>query len=242
MWLCLPTFNEAGNVEAMVGRLLDVFKAHDIDGHVLVIDDASPDGTGHIADRLANESSRVAVLHRPKKEGLGPAYRDGFRHALASGADLIVEMDCDFSHDPEDVPRLIRAARDADLILGSRYIAGGRVENWGLVRRAISRGGCIYARLALRAAPRDLTGGFKCFRREVLEAIPLDDVGSAGYVFQVEMTYRALLLGFTVTEVPITFRDREVGTSKMTRGIVREAAIHVPRLRRLRRQQPGHGP
>ena len=237
MWLCLPTYNEADNIEPMVRLLLEVFASSGIDGHVLVIDDASPDGTGHIADRLADEFARVTVLHRPGKEGLGPAYRDGFRQALAAGADLIIEMDCDFSHDPRDVPRLVSAASSADLVLGSRYVPGGRVENWGLVRRSISRVGCMYARVALRVAPHDLTGGFKCFRRRVLEAIPLEEVGSAGYVFQVEMTYRALLLGFRVIEVPITFRDREVGTSKMSRGIVREAAVHVPRLRTLRKRR-----
>ena len=235
MWLCLPTYNEAENIEPMVRRLLEVFASSGTNGHVLVIDDCSPDGTGHVADRLAGECSRVTVLHRPGKEGLGPAYRDGFRHALAAGADLIMEMDCDFSHDPQDVPRLVEAAANADVVLGSRYVPGGRVENWGLVRRSISRAGCVYARVALRVAPHDLTGGFKCFRRRVLVELPLGEVSSAGYVFQIEMTYRAILQGFTVHEVPITFHERRAGKSKMSHGIVWEAARKVPRLRRLRR-------
>lgn len=222
----------------MVTRLLAVLDEHEIDGCVLVIDDASPDGTGTIADGLADQHARVRVLHRAGKEGLGPAYRDGFKKALAQGAQLIVEMDCDFSHDPADVPRLVQAADHADLVLGSRYVPGGGTENWGVLRRLISRGGSAYARRALRIEPHDLTGGFKCFRRRVIEAIPLDEVASAGYVFQVEMTYRAILLGFTVVEVPITFRDRVVGTSKMSHRIVWEAALHVPRLRR-RLGRPG---
>lgn len=229
--MCLPTYNEAENVAAMVPRILEVFEASGIDGYVLVIDDDSPDGTGAIADGLASSDARVSVLHRPERQGLGPAYCDGFRTVLGRGADLIIEMDCDFSHDPAAIPQLVAAARGADVVLGSRYVPGGAIENWGLMRRLISRGGCEYARLALGIAPHDLTGGFKCFHREVLEAIPLDEVGGAGYVFQIEMTYRALLLGYRVEEVPITFRDRTVGTSKMSRGIVLEAATHVPRLR-----------
>ncbi len=231
MWVCLPTYNEAENIEGMVRRLLAMFDASGIAGHVLVIDDASPDGTGALADGLAAADDRVSVLHRRERQGIGPAYVAGFREALARGADLIVEMDCDFSHDPLAVPTLVAAADHADLVLGSRYVAGGGTENWGLMRRAISRGGCIYARAALGISPHDLTGGFKCFRREVLEAIPLDEVRGAGYVFQVEMTYRAILLGYRVVEVPITFRDRTAGTSKMSKGIVLEAAVHVPRLR-----------
>ena len=203
-----------------------------IDGHILVIDDASPDGTGAIADRLAAGDPRVEVLHRPGKGGIGPAYRDGFRVALDGGADLVMEMDCDFSHDPADVPRLVAAAGDADLVLGSRYVRGGGVSDWGLVRRAISRAGCLYAKLVLGVGVHDLTGGFKCFRREVLEALPLGEVSARGYGFQIEMTYRALLQGFRVTEVPITFTERERGTSKMSRRIVLEAATLVPRLRR----------
>ncbi len=232
MWVCLPTFNEAANLEPMVERVLDVFDTAGLRGSVLVIDDSSPDGTGEIADSLAERHERVHVLHRAQRQGIGPAYRAGFRRALAEGADLIIEMDCDFSHDPADIPRLVAAAESADLVLGSRYIPGGGTENWGLTRRAISKGGCIYARTVLGIAPRDLTGGFKCFRRRVLEAIPLDEVQGAGYVFQVEMTYRAILLGFRMVEIPITFRDRTVGTSKMSRGIVVEAAMHIPRLRR----------
>ena len=241
IWVCLPTFNEAGNLARMTARLLSVLEQHQLDACILVIDDASPDGTGDIADGLSAEDTRIRVLHRRRKEGLGPAYRDGFRHALDHGAEYIIEMDCDFSHDPEDVPRLLDAARHADLVLGSRYVAGGGTENWGAVRRLISRGGSAYARMALRIEPHDLTGGFKCFRRRVLEAIPLDEVASAGYVFQVEMTYRAILLGFTVVEIPITFRDREVGTSKMSHRIVWEAALHVPRLRRRLSRRATHG-
>jgi dolichol-phosphate mannosyltransferase len=198
---------------------------------VLVIDDNSPDGTGELADRLAGELGFVDVLHRPRKEGLGPAYLAGFRHALDAGAELVVEIDCDFSHDPADVPRLVAAAADADLALGSRYVAGGGIENWGLIRRAISAGGSIYARLVLGVPVRDLTGGFKCFRRAVLEAIPLDRVHSRGYAFQIELTYRALRKGFRVQEVPIRFADRVVGGSKMSRGIVLEAIWRVPLLR-----------
>ncbi len=231
-WVCIPTYNEVGTVEALVGAVRRELDAAGIDSHVLVIDDASPDGTGQIAERMAAADPRVHVLHRAEKQGIGPAYRDGFRHAMAQGADLILEMDCDFSHDPADVPRLIAAADRADLVLGSRYTQGGGVAEWGLIRRGISRGGCLYAQAILRTEVRDLTGGFKCFRRPVLEAIPLDQVGGAGYVFQVEMTYRALLAGFTVVEVPITFTDRTEGESKMSRRIVLEAATHVPRLRR----------
>ena len=238
VWVCLPTYDEAENLAPMVARLLEVFDASSLDGHILVIDDASPDGTGRIADGLAAANPRVTALHRARKEGLGPAYRDGFRHALAHGADLIMEMDCDFSHDPGDVPRLVQACERADVALGSRYAPGGDIEDWGVLRRAVSRGGCAYARLILGIAPRDLTGGFKCFRREVLEAIPLGEVGSAGYVFQIEMTYRALLLGYRVVEVPITFRDRQVGTSKMSGAIVWEAVTATPRLRRRLRGTP----
>ncbi|CAN0495487.1 unnamed protein product, partial [Phaeothamnion confervicola] len=169
--------------------------------------------------------------HRSHKAGIGPAYRDGFRMALAAGADLVMEMDCDFSHDPDDIPHLLAATMQADVALGSRYVAGGGVRDWGIVRRAISRGGCLYAKLVLGVPVNDLTGGFKCFRREVLERLPLDEVSARGYGFQIEMTYRALLAGFHVAEVPITFSDRELGRSKMSRGIVLEAATLVPRLR-----------
>ena len=201
------------------------------DDHVLVIDDNSPEGTGALADRLAAELDWVDVLHRERKEGLGPAYLAGFRRALDLGAELVVEIDCDFSHDPADVPRLIDATADADLVLGSRYVPGGSVENWGAVRRAVSAGGSLYARLALGVPVRDLTGGFKCFRRAVLEAIDLDAVHSRGYAFQIELTYRALRRGFRVREVPIRFVDREVGGSKMSRAIVLEAIWKVPLLR-----------
>jgi len=196
-----------------------------------VIDDNSPDGTGKLADHLAGELGFVDVLHRPRKEGLGPAYLAGFRRALDAGADLVVEIDCDFSHDPADVPRLLAAAEDADLVLGSRYVPGGGVENWGLIRRSISAGGSLYARLVLGVPVRDLTGGFKCFRRAVLEAIALDRVHSRGYAFQIELTYRAIRKGFRVEEVPIRFADRVVGGSKMSRGIVLEAIWKVPLLR-----------
>lgn len=226
--ICLPTYNEIENLESMLRALRGVLGPDD---GVLVIDDNSPDGTGELADRLATELEGVEVLHRPHKEGLGPAYLAGFRHALALGAELVVEIDCDFSHDPADVPRLLDAAFDADLVLGSRYVPGGSVEDWGAVRRAISAGGSLYARLLLGVPIRDLTGGFKCFRRAVLEAIDLDAIHSKGYAFQIELTYRALRRGFRVREVPIRFVDREVGGSKMSRSIVLEAIWKVPLLR-----------
>ena len=212
----------------MVDRLGEVLGD---DGVVLVIDDNSPDGTGEMADGLAAEREWVHVLHRPKKEGLGPAYLDGFRRALEFGADLILEMDCDFSHDPADVLRLVAAAEDADLVLGSRYVPGGGTRNWGALRRLISRGGSLYAQLLLGVAIRDLTGGFKCYRRVVLETIDLDAIHSKGYAFQIETTYRALRAGFRVVEVPIVFVDRQVGGSKMSRSIVLEAVWKVPLLR-----------
>ena len=242
VWVILPTYNESENVSAMLDALLAVFAQSDIDGHVLVVDDNSPDGTGEIADGAAEENPRVHVLHRAAKEGLGPAYRAGFRYALEAGAHLLVQMDCDFSHDPGAVPSLIAAADSADLVIGSRYVTGGGTRDWGLVRRMISRSGCLYAKEILRLPVNDLTGGFKCFRRSVLEAIPLDDVDAAGYGFQIEMTYRALLLVFRVTEVPITFVDRRLGTSKMNGAIVWEAATLVPRLRRRLRRVPAQLP
>jgi dolichol-phosphate mannosyltransferase len=226
--VCLPTYDERENLEPMLRALAQVLGPDD---RVLVIDDNSPDGTGALADRLAEELGFVDVLHRERKEGLGPAYLAGFRRALDAGAELVLEMDCDFSHDPADVPRLLAAAGEADLVLGSRYVPGGGVENWGLVRRAISYGGSLYARVLLGVRVRDLTGGFKCFRREVLEAIPLDRVRSRGYAFQIELTYRALRQGFRVREVPIRFVDRAVGGSKMSRAIVLEAIWKVPLLR-----------
>ena len=224
--VCLPTYNELENLEPMLRALGDK------DVRVLVIDDNSPDGTGELADRLAQELDYVDVLHRERKEGLGPAYLAGFRRALSGDADLVLEMDCDFSHDPNDVPRLRAAVEQgADLALGSRYVPGGGVRNWGLIRRLVSAGGSLYARVLLGVKVRDLTGGFKCYRRGVLEAIDLDAVESRGYAFQIETTYRALRAGFEVVEVPITFADREVGGSKMSRTIVAEAIWKVPGLR-----------
>jgi len=226
--VCLPTYNERENLERMLRALRDVLPD---DGGVLVIDDGSPDGTGELADRLAREIPNISVLHRARKEGLGPAYVAGFRRALADGAELVLEMDCDFSHDPKDVPRLIAAAEDADLVLGSRYVAGGGVENWGVVRRFISAGGSAYARVILGMRVRDLTGGFKCFRRTVLETVPLERISAKGYAFQIETTYRAARAGFRVVEVPIVFADRTEGHSKMSRAIVLEAVWRVPLLR-----------
>jgi dolichol-phosphate mannosyltransferase len=224
--VCLPTYNERENLEAMLRAL------QPLGVRVLVIDDNSPDGTGAIADRLAAELEFVSVLHRERKEGLGPAYLAGFRRALAEGADLVLEMDCDFSHDPKDVPRLIAAVEaGADLALGSRYVPGGGTANWGIVRRIVSWGGSFYARVLLGLSIRDLTGGFKCYRREVLEAIDLSAIESKGYAFQIEGTFRTIRKGFTVVEVPIRFADRTEGQSKMNRGIVLEAVTRVPKLR-----------
>jgi dolichol-phosphate mannosyltransferase len=227
-WLVIPTYDEAANVEAIVAAALENLPP---DRHVLVVDDASPDGTGQIADRIAAESPDVSVLHRPRKTGLGPAYVAGFTHALDSGAAVVCQMDADFSHDPADLPRLIAALDGADVALGSRYVGGGAVAEWGPMRRAISRGGSAYARAALGIEVSDLTGGFKAFRREVLEAIDLPSLASLGYAFQVETTFRATMRGFRVVEVPITFRDRRVGQSKMSRAIVLEAAWRVPLMR-----------
>jgi dolichol-phosphate mannosyltransferase len=229
--VCLPTYNERENVEAVVRALGSVFAASGLDGSVLVVDDGSPDGTGAIADGLAAELPWVGVLHRGRKEGLGPAYLAGFRRVLSEGAELVMEMDADFSHDPADVPRLVAATSGADVVIGSRYVPGGGVRNWGLVRRAVSRAGCLYAQALLGLPVRDSTAGFKVFRRKVLETLPLDRIDSKGYAFQVETTYRALRAGFRVAEVPITFVDRETGSSKMSRAIVAEAAVKVPALR-----------
>ena len=226
--VCLPTYNERENLEPMLQALGGVLGPDD---RVLVIDDSSPDGTGELADELAARVGYVDVLHRPRKDGLGPAYVAGFRHALAARAELVLEIDCDFSHDPADVPRLIAAAEDADVVLGSRYVPGGSVGNWGLARRAISSAGSLYARTILGMPVRDPTGGFKCFRVRVLETIDLEGVRSKGYAFQIETTYRALRAGFRVVEVPITFSDRDVGHSKMSRAIVLEAIWKVPALR-----------
>jgi dolichol-phosphate mannosyltransferase len=223
--VCLPTYNERENLEPMLRALGDKGV------HVLVIDDSSPDGTGELADRLADELEYVDVLHRERKEGLGPAYLAGFRRALADDADLVLEMDCDFSHNPNDVPRLVAAAAEADVVLGSRYVPGGAVSNWGVLRRFVSAGGSWYARIVLGVSVRDLTGGFKCYRRAVLETIDLDAIHSKGYAFQIETTYRALRAGFRVVEIPITFVDREAGGSKMSKTIVAEAIWRVPVLR-----------
>ena len=232
-WLILPTYNEAENVQAIVEAAGEVLAGAAPDGfRVLVVDDGSPDGTGELADALASEHQWVEVLHRTEKNGIGPAYLAGFRHGLDNGAGYLMEMDSDFSHDPADLARLLAAVREgADLALGSRYVPGGGVRDWGLLRRFISEGGSTYARLVLGLRVRDLTGGFKCFRREVLEAIQFDGVRSQGYAFQVELTYRAVQAGFRVVEVPIIFRDRERGQSKMSWRIAVEAMWLVPRLR-----------
>ncbi|HEX7526617.1 MAG TPA: polyprenol monophosphomannose synthase [Gaiellaceae bacterium] len=227
--VCLPTYDERANLEPMLLALREVLREGD---RVLVIDDNSPDGTGELADRLASELGFVDVLHRERKEGLGPAYLAGFRRALADGAELILEIDCDFSHDPRDVPRLIAAAEEgADLVLGSRYVTGGRVSNWGLLRRAISRGASLYTGLFLQMGVKDPTGGFKCFRRRVLEELDLGEIRPRGYAFQIETTYRVKRAGFRVVEIPITFSDRTVGHSKMSKAIVLEAVWAVPLLR-----------
>jgi dolichol-phosphate mannosyltransferase len=228
VWVILPTYNEAENLERIVSAVLERLPGS---RHVLVVDDNSPDGTGEIANRIAGSDDSVSVLHRQRKEGLGPAYLAGFRVALDAGAERIVEMDADFSHDPSYLPLLIEATGDADLAIGSRYVSGGGVTEWGAVRRFISRGGSAYARAALGLPIRDLTGGFKCFRREVLEAIDLETIQARGYAFQVETTYRAISAGFRVVEVPIVFKDRRDGTSKMSRSIVAEAIWRVPAMR-----------
>jgi dolichol-phosphate mannosyltransferase len=229
--VCLPTYNERQNLAQMVRALADVFLQAELEAHMLVIDDSSPDGTGELADQLAAELPNLTVLHRPTKQGLGPAYMEGFRQALAGGPELVLSMDCDFSHDPADVPRLVAAAENADLVLGSRYVAGGGTSNWGLVRRTISRAGSLYARVLLGVPVRDLTGGFKCYRREVVETLVAEPISSRGYAFQIETTYRALRAGYRVDEVPIVFTDRELGRSKMTRSIVLEALVQVPAFR-----------
>ena len=231
VWLILPTYDEAENIERIVAAALPQLAATGLEHRILVVDDGSPDGTGAIADRLAAEHPQVEVLHRTSKDGIGPAYLAGFARALAGGAELIMEMDSDFSHDPADIPSLVAAADDADLVLGSRYVDGGGVTDWGLGRRLISRGGSLYARLLLGVPVRDLTGGFKCFRRTVLDTLDLSGVGTDGYGFQIEVTYRALHAGFRVREIPILFRDRRVGASKMSARIAVEAFWKVPLLR-----------
>jgi len=240
-WLILPTYNEAVNLEPFVRAVLPGFAEAAPDHRILIVDDNSPDGTGRIADRLAGEIEAVEVLHRPAKEGLGVAYLAGFRRALDSGAELVLEMDSDFSHSPADVPRLVRAAEDADLVLGSRYVPGGGVTEWGVLRKLLSRGGSWYARVILRVNVADLTGGFKCFRREVLEALDLDSVHAEGYGFQIELTYRAVRAGFRVKEIPIVFRERQAGLSKMTTRIAIEAVWKVPILRLRSASRPDVG-
>jgi dolichol-phosphate mannosyltransferase len=232
-WLVLPTYNEAENVEAIVAAASETLDgATDGDYRILIVDDGSPDGTGEIADRLAGEREQVEVLHRGEKNGIGPAYLAGFGYALGHGAAYAMEMDSDFSHDPADLARLLEAVRrGADLALGSRYVPGGGVSDWGLLRRLVSQGGSTYARWVLGLKVKDLTGGYKCFKREVLEAIHFDSVRSQGYAFQVELTYRAVRAGFRVVEVPIVFKDRERGESKMSWRIAAEAMWLVPKLR-----------
>jgi dolichol-phosphate mannosyltransferase len=242
-WLVLPTYNEAENIEAIVAAASESLGRAVSGGEyrILIVDDGSPDGTGEIADRLAAECEQVRVLHRSEKNGIGPAYLAGFAHALDRGAGYVMEMDSDFSHDPADLVRLLQAVRTGgDLALGSRYVPGGGVTDWSLLRRFISRGGSTYARLVLGLRVHDLTGGFKCFRREVLEGIHFDSVRSQGYAFQVELTYRAARAGFRVVEVPIVFKDRERGQSKMSWKIAAEAMWLVPRLR-FGRQPPSSG-
>jgi dolichol-phosphate mannosyltransferase len=234
-WLILPTYNEAENIAAVVRASLDRLEEAGGDHTLLIVDDNSPDGTGQIADRLAGELDRVRVLHRPAKQGLGRAYLAGFAVALDDEAELVLEMDSDFSHDPVDLPRLIAAAGAADLVIGSRYVPGGGVVNWGFIRRALSWGGCVYARILLGLPVRDLTGGFKCFNARVLRGLDLTGVHADGYGFQIEMTYRAVKAGFTVAEVPILFRERRLGQSKMTPRIALEAVWKVPALRLRRR-------
>ncbi len=230
LWVILPTYNELGNIGEMVEALGPKLNLAGGD-RILIVDDNSPDGTGDLADEIAASNDSVEVLHRPAKEGLGPAYINGFKVALAGGADLIVQMDADFSHDPAYLPRLIASSELADLVIGSRYVPGGGITEWGTVRRLLSRGGSLYSRTILGTDIKDMTGGFKCFHRQVLEAIPFDEVAASGYSFQVEMTYRVIKAGFTVIEVPITFRERQAGTSKMSRAIVAEAAWKVPAMR-----------
>ena len=233
-WLVVPTYNEAANIEALVRAALPRLReATSAAGtRILIVDDSSPDGTGRVADALADRFDEVEVLHRPAKEGLGRAYLAGFERALAGGAALVLQMDADCSHDPADLPRLVAATEQADLVLGSRYVPGGGITDWGLVRRLLSRGGSIYARRVLGLDVRDLTGGYKCFRREALETLSLDRVTTNGYAFQIEVTYRAVRAGLRVREIPIVFHERRTGRSKMTARIALEAVWKVPALRR----------
>ncbi len=232
LWVIVPTYDEAASIERLLRSVAGVLADAAPDGHrILVVDDGSPDGTAEIAERVGAELGVVEVLRRTEKNGLGQAYLAGFRHALAAGAERVCEMDADLSHDPAHLPALLAAAERADVVLGSRYVAGGGVTDWGLPRRLLSRGGCVYARLILGLPQHDLTGGYKVIHRRVLEAIELASVRSQGYVFQIEITYRAVLAGFRVVEVPITFRERDAGTSKMSARIAVEAMWRVPRLR-----------
>jgi len=228
-WIVLPTYDEADNLSGISAAILEALPG----ASLLVVDDNSPDGTGELADRLAAADPRIRVRHRPGKQGLGRAYLDGFDEALAAGARTIVQMDADWSHDPAVLPTLVQpiGAGRADLVIGSRYVRGGGVEDWGVVRRLISRGGSLFARVVLGLAPHDLTGGFKAWRAETLAAVPFDGVRAGGYVFQIEMTYRASRQGARLAEVPITFRDRRAGRSKMSRRIIVEALLVVIRLR-----------
>lgn len=232
-WLILPTYNEADNLPRIAPLALAALEQIGLDVTLLVVDDASPDGTGRIADELAEHDARIRVLHRRGKEGIGPAYVAGFEEALAGGAELLLQMDADFSHDPADLPRLVApvAAGEADLVLGSRYAPGGRIERWGSLRRAVSRVGCWYAQAVLGVDVRDLTGGFKCIHRRVFAVVAPRTLRTNGYGFQIEVTYRALRAGMRVREVPITFRERERGKSKMSMAIALEAAWRVPALR-----------
>lgn len=232
-WLILPTFDEAENIEAIVRAADAVLAEAAPEGHrILVVDDGSPDGTGQVVDALCAEVPALRVLHRKVRDGLGPAYLAGFARALEEGASFVMEMDSDFSHDPADLARLLEAARgDADLALGSRYVPGGGVSDWSRTRELVSRGGSWYSRRMLGIAVRDVTGGYKCFRAEALSALDLPSVRSHGYAFQVELTYRAIRQGFRVAEIPITFRERREGTSKMTWRIAAEAVLMVPSLR-----------
>jgi dolichol-phosphate mannosyltransferase len=228
-WVVLPTYNEAENLAGISAAILEALPG----GTLLVVDDSSPDGTGDLAEQLAGADPRVRVKHRAAKQGLGKAYLDGFEEALRGGAAIVIQMDADWSHDPSALPSLVEpiAADRADLVIGSRYTAGGSVEDWGLVRRIISRGGSQFARIVLRLRPNDLTGGFKAWRASTLSAVPFDGVRAGGYVFQIEMTYRASRFGARVAEVPITFRDRRIGQSKMSRRILVEALFVVIGLR-----------
>ena len=237
-WLVVPTYNEAENLEALVEAASQVLESAAPDGFaILVVDDGSPDGTGELAERLAAERESVRVLHRSEKAGLGPAYLAGFAMAIAEGAGYVMEMDADFSHDPADLARLLAAARaGADLALGSRYVAGGGITDWGALRRLVSRAGSLYARWLLGLPLHDLTGGFKCFRRATLEAIDFPSVRSRGYAFQIELTYRAARCGFEILELPIVFRERRVGRSKMSWRIALEAFWRVPQMRLRRRR------